>query len=176
MGGALSKLLGTAHRLNPDGEDEEALHKSAGGGTSQDGKGLTSAATDARRQNSRHALHVLVRRESSFRRTTWTSGCEMVFPVWVGRLPFTTRRWWAVHMCTAIFLAAEAWRQHYGNAAIHHETEEPPRLAFKLPSGGAWPLAVGHREPRWQPRAMPLSSCSIVLSILLITSVSCFFS
>ena len=81
-------------------------------------------------------MQVQSRFESSFRRASWKSGCELAFPILFGHLSFTTHRCWTVYMRKSIFLAAEAWRQHYGQLATGRNDNPEAKLDFKLPSSG----------------------------------------
>ena len=105
MDGVLSKLMDSVRRLNADWEEEETRMKNA---ASDDpaGNGSTDAAGTTRRQKYRRTMQMLMRFESSFRRASWKSGCEMVFPTLFGHLSFATHRCWTVYMRKAIFLAA----------------------------------------------------------------------
>ena len=82
----------------------------------------------------RRTVQVLSRFESTWRRSSWKSGCEMAFPILFGHLSFTTHRCWTVYMRKAIYLAAESWRMHYGHLATGTEAIPDQPLKFILPS------------------------------------------
>ena len=103
----LKKLLESVRRLQSEWQESEAA-KQPSGAASQD----NACRTDARREDFRRKMQVLSWFESSFCRAPWKSGCEMAFPILLRHLSFTTHRCWTVYMRKAIFLAAEAWRQH----------------------------------------------------------------
>ena len=69
----------------------------------------------------------------------------MAFPILFGHLSFTTHRCWTVYMRKAIFLAAEAWRQHYGQLATGRKDNPDAKLDFKLPSTGETVTLPGWR-------------------------------
>ncbi len=69
----------------------------------------------------RRTMQVLSRFETSFRRASWKSCSELVFPIMFGHLTFATHRPWTVYVKKAMFLAAEAWRQAYGQVATQPE-------------------------------------------------------
>ena len=70
--------------------------------------------TTSRQQAFRRSLQMLNRLDTSFRRASWKSGCEMLFPILFGHMSFQTHRCWCVFMRRTIWLAAEAWRRYYG--------------------------------------------------------------
>ena len=80
-------------------------------------------------------MQVLGRFETCFHRASWKSGSEMVFPTLFGHLAFTTHRCWTVFMRKAIYLAAESWRQAYGQVAVQQHTDAVAALQYKLPNG-----------------------------------------
>jgi hypothetical protein len=89
----LRRLLDSVRRLQSEWQEKEAAkkhHNSA----SQD----NVERSDARKENFRRTMQVLSRFESSFRRASWKSGCEMAFPILFGHLSFTTHRCWTVYM------------------------------------------------------------------------------
>ena len=93
-------------------------------------------------------MQVLSRFESCFRRASWKSGSEMVFPMLFGHLAFMTHRCWKVFMRKAIYLAAEAWRREYGQLET---VARPPDscVAYTLPATGDAVLMTGWtREKR----------------------------
>ena len=112
MDGVLSKLLDGVRRVHAAWEEAEAKKKSSGADDA--GNGLTSAAAATRQRTFKRTMQMLMRLESSFRRASWKSGCEMAFPILFGHLSFTTHRCWTVFMRKSIYLAAEAWRRYYG--------------------------------------------------------------
>jgi hypothetical protein len=91
-------------------------------------------------------MQMLMRFETSFRRASWKSGCEMVFSILFGHLSFSTHRCWTVFMRKAIYLAAEAWRQHYGQTATHRSAATAAKVDFRLSSGEVVTL------PEWTQR------------------------
>ena len=95
LDGVLSRLMDGVRRLNAQWEDEE-LKKQAGADAGPAGNGSTDAASNARRQKYRRTMQMLTRFESCFRRTSWKSGCEMVFPILFGHLCFATHRCWTL--------------------------------------------------------------------------------
>ena len=136
MDNVLRKLLDSVRRLQNEWQESAAAKES-----SQDG----DEKKDARRENFRRSMQVLCRFESSFRRASWKSGCEMAFPILFGHLSFTTHRCWTVYMRKAIFLAAEAWRMHYGQIATGRKDNLEANLDFKLPSTGETVTLPGWR-------------------------------
>ena len=122
MQNVLKGLLESIRRLNEEWQEAQAANP--------------DCQTDPRQQNFRKTMQVLSRFESSFRRASWKSGCELVFPILFGHLSFTTHRCWTVYMRKSIFLAAEAWRQHYGQLATGRNDNPEAKLDFKLPSSG----------------------------------------
>ena len=138
MDDVLRKLLDGVRRVHDEWEKAAAMKRSTSEATAneQDGSnGLTDAASDQRREQYRRTMQMLMRFESSFRRASWKSGCEMTFPILFGHLSFTTHRCWTVFMRKAIYLAAEAWRQHYGHTATHRAMTTGAKLDFELPNG-----------------------------------------
>ena len=130
MDNVLKRLLESVRRLQNEWQESEAV------GQPQTAADSAACNTNARQQNFRRTMQVLSRFESSFRRASWKSGCEMTFPILFGHLSFTTHRCWTVYMRKAIFLAAEAWRQHYGQLATGRNENPDAKLTFKLPSTG----------------------------------------
>ena len=108
MDNVLKKLLDSVRRLQSEWQESAAAKEASQ---------TADPKKDARQEHFRRTMQVLSRFESSFRRASWKSGCEMAFPILFGHLSFTTHRCWTVFMRKAIFLAAEAWRQHYGQLA-----------------------------------------------------------
>ena len=138
MDDVLRKLLDGVRRVHDEWEKAESMKRTASEATANEhsgGNGLTDAASGQRREQYRRTMQMLMRFESSFRRASWESGCEMVFPILFGHLSFTTHRCWTVFMRKAIYLAAEAWRQHYGHIATHRSVTTGAKLDFELPNG-----------------------------------------
>ena len=133
MDGVLSKLMDSVRRLNSEWAEEEERKKSASGDLP--GNAVTDTAGEQRRQRVGRSMQMLMRFESSFRRASWKSGCEMVFPILFGHLCFATQRCWTVYMCKAIFLAAEAWRCFYGQTSTHSHSSVTSKLDFEMPAG-----------------------------------------
>ena len=131
MDNVLNKLLESVRRLQAEWQESEAAKQTSDAAT-QD----VASKKDERQQHFRRTMQVLSRFESSFRRASWKSGCEMAFPILFGHLSFTTHRCWTVYMRKAIYLAAEAWRQHYGQLATGRSENPDAKLDFKLPSTG----------------------------------------
>ena len=82
---------------------------------------------------------MLSRFDTSFRRASWKSGSEMVFPMLFGHLAFMTHRCWNLFMRKAIYLGAESWRRAYGQLATHG-TKPESVVTFTLPSGETVPM------------------------------------
>jgi hypothetical protein len=161
MDDVLRKLLDGVRRVQDEWEKAETTKRAANEATNNDqssSNGLTDAASDQRREQYRRTMQMLMRFESSFRRASWKSGCEMVFPILFGHLSFTTHRCWTVFMRKAIYLAAEAWRQHYGHVATHRSVSASAKLDFKLPTGEVVTL------PGWTQR-MHVSSEGVRIPI-----------
>ena len=92
-------------------------------------------------------MQVLPRFESCFRRASWKSGSEMVFPMLFGHLAFMTHRCWKVFMRKAIYLAAEAWRKEYGQLAT--QSKAPTcSISYSLPEKGEHVLMEGWSKIR----------------------------
>ena len=147
MDDVLQKLLDGVRRLKDEWQDHEARQQadSHDGETPpadpSDGKtpsGREKAAARvpaARREDFKRTMQVLSRFESCFRRASWKSGSEMVFPMLFGHLAFMTHRCWKVFMRKAIYLAAEAWRREYGQ--LETQAEVPAsKLTYQLPETG----------------------------------------
>ena len=69
----------------------------------------------------------------------------MAFPVLFRHLSFTTHRCWTVFIREGIFLAAEAWRQHYGQLATGRNDNPDAKLDFDLLSTGETVTLAGWR-------------------------------
>jgi len=106
-----------------------------------------SQATDpqiSKRQESfRKAMQTLNRLDTSFRRASWKSGCEMLFPILFGHMSFQTHRCWCVFVRRAIWLSAESWRRFYGQMASLEEATGATVLQFHLPQGTTVQLPEG---------------------------------
>jgi len=129
MDSVLKRLLESVRRLQDEWQESQAVKKT-------EPTESVETKTDSRQQNFKRTMQVISRFESSFRRASWKSGCEMAFPILFGHLSFTTHRCWTVYMRKAIFLAAEAWRQHYGQLATGRNDNPDAKLDFKIPSTG----------------------------------------
>ena len=150
MDGVLCKLLDGVRRLRDEWEDSEAQRQErARNGPPSEQEKQPRAIADARRRESfRRTMQVLCRFETCFRRASWKSGSEMVFPMLFGHLAFMTHRCWKVFMRRAIYLAAEAWRRAYGQLET---VARPPDsfVAYTLPANGEVVLMTGwSREKR----------------------------
>ena len=91
------KLLDGVRRVHNEWSEAQT-RKQAGAEAANGASALTHAATQARQEQLRRTMQMLMRFESSFRRASWKSGCEMVSPILFGHLSFTTHRCWAVFM------------------------------------------------------------------------------
>ena len=113
MDGVLCKLLDGVRRLRDEWQDREARREDDchDGATPQDEprdgttpprreQQATATATERRREDFTRTMQVLSRFESCFRRASWKSGSEMVFPMLFGHLAFMTHRCWTVFMRT----------------------------------------------------------------------------
>ena len=136
----LKRLLESVRRLQSEWQ-ESAAAKESEATASQ----VNSEKPSTGKDHFRRTMQVLSRFESSFRRSSWKSGCEMAFPILFGHLSFTTHRCWTVFMRKAIFLAAEAWRQHYGQLATGTKDNPDAKLDFELPSTGETVTLPGWR-------------------------------
>ncbi|CAK0795192.1 unnamed protein product, partial [Prorocentrum cordatum] len=88
MDDVLCKLLDGARRLKSQWDDRGA--QAAGGA----GDEAQSTAAGKRREDFKRTLQVLARFETCFRRASWKSGSEMIFPMLFGHLSFMTHRCW----------------------------------------------------------------------------------
>ena len=100
-------------------------------------------ATSKRQDSFRKALQMLNRLDTSFRRASWKSGCEMLFPVLFNHMSFQSHRCWCVFTRRAIWLAAESWRRFYGQMQRHSESLEATVVQFQLPNGPQVDLPEG---------------------------------
>ena len=114
--------------------------------STDDGEPTMDAASRGK-QGFRRTMQVLGRFETCFRRASWKSGSEMVFPILFGHLAFTTHRCWTVFMRKAIYLAAESWRRAYGQVAVQQQSDKVSALQYKLPNGDDV-IFVGWSEER----------------------------
>ena len=99
-----------------------------------------------RQQAFRRALQTLNRLDTSFRRASWKSGCEMLFPILFGHMSFQTHRCWCVFMRRTIWLGAEAWRRYYGQLQTTMVGSSSVAPQFQLPGGKLITLPSGWRE------------------------------
>ena len=141
MENVLRRLLDGVRRLHNQWQ-EDALKAEA----EAEGKEKTK---DQRQAAYRRCMQVLSRFETCFRRASWKSGSEMVFPMLFGHMAFMTHRCWTVYMKHATWLAAEAWRQAYGQVATQGATatQSTASVQYKLPQGATVTLD-GWREER----------------------------
>ena len=102
--------------------------------------------TSSSRRAFRRTLQALNRFDTSFRRASWKSGCEMLFPIIFGHMSFQTHRCWCVFMKRAIWLTAEAWRRYYGQVSLPKADTDAAAPQFKLPSGSMVALPEGWRR------------------------------
>ena len=132
MDNVLRKLLDGVRRLHGQWESEVATVAAE-----------DKNAVDKRQAAFRKCMQVLSRFETCFRRASWKSGSEMVFPILFGHMAFMTHRCWTVYMKYATWLAAEAWRQAYGQVVTQQAcaAQHTTSLQYKLPSGETVALA-----------------------------------
>jgi len=151
MDNVLRRILQGIRRLHSEWEEKAAAEKPS----QMNATGKASAvAADAgekasRQQAFRRALQTLNRLDTSFRRASWKSGCEMLFPILFGHMSFQTHRCWCIFMRRTIWLAAESWRRYYGQVkgTVVGSTSVTPQ--FKLPTGALITLPQGwHMELR----------------------------
>ena len=149
MDGVMDKLTAGLRRLFARWEDEAEETKTKADAVKDDAAPTGSpnapparalsrgaAATAARRENFRRTVQVLSQFESSFRRASWKSGSEMIFPMLFGHLAFVTHRCWTVFLRRAQFLAQESWRQAYGQLAIQGGLpDDSCEITYQLPDG-----------------------------------------
>ena len=94
MDNVLEKLLDGVRRLRHEwSESEEAKLRNSS----------SEVSGDKRKENFRKTVQVLSRFETCFRRASWKSGSEMVFPMLYGHLSFTTHRCWTVFLRRAMY-------------------------------------------------------------------------
>ena len=113
--------------------------------------GAADIQTTKRQESFRKALQTLNRLDTSFRRASWKSGCEMLFPILFSHMSFQTHRCWCVFVRRSIWLAAESWRRFYGQMASHEEATGATLLQFQLPQGPAVQLPQGWSEQLQNP-------------------------
>ncbi|CAK0814408.1 unnamed protein product, partial [Prorocentrum cordatum] len=104
-----------------------------------------STAAGKRKEDFKRTLEVLARFETCFRRASWKSGSEMVFPMLFGHLSFMTHRCWKVFMRKSIYLAAESWRRRYGQADTA-ESAPAASITHAVPGTGQQVAMPGWRE------------------------------
>jgi len=102
--------------------------------------------TSSSKQAFRRTLQALNRFDTSFRKASWKSGSEMLFPIIFGHMSFQTHRCWCVFMKRAIWLTAEAWRRYYGQVSLPSADTDTAAPQFKLPSGKVVALPEGWRS------------------------------
>ena len=147
MDTVLQRLLEGVRRLHDSWEAAAAPTPTE---TVGEGAASSSAAapTNRNKQAFGRTMQVLSRFETAFRRASWKSGSEMLFPILFGHLSFTTHRCWCVFVKKATFLAAQAWRRHYGqmDTAVADASVAP--LTYTLPDGGTVMLKGWRKELR----------------------------
>ncbi|CAK0792583.1 unnamed protein product, partial [Prorocentrum cordatum] len=139
MDDVLCKLLDGVRRLKSQWDDREA--QAAGGA----GDEAQSTAAGKRKEDFKRTLQVLARFETCFRRASWKSGSEMVFPMLFGHLSFMTHRCWKVFMRKSIYLAAESWSRRYGQADAA-ESAPAASITYAVPGTGQQVTMPGWRE------------------------------
>ena len=151
MDTVLQNLLEGVRRLNAEWQDREArLQEGPTGGagppSNVDARETEQASASAkRREDFKRTMQVLSRFETCFRRASWKSGSEMVFPLLFGHLAFMTHRCWKVFMRKSIYLAAEAWRREYGQLATQAQAPDTS-ITYTLPATGDVVLMPGWSE------------------------------
>jgi len=103
----------------------------------------SETATNRRQEAFRAALRTLNRLDTSMRRASWKSGCEMLFPIMFGHMSFQTHRCWCVFIRRATWLAAESWRRFYGQTGGSENGATSTTLLFHLPHGKSMQLPEG---------------------------------
>ena len=98
MDDVLSKLLDGLRRLRGEWSEREAEQAAAEEGST------VRESTRKGREDFRRTMQVLARFESSFRRASWKSGSEMVFPILFGHLSFMTHRCWTDYMHSECYI------------------------------------------------------------------------
>ena len=124
MDTVLEKLLAGVRRLNDEWREADAQPPPKADGTA-----------GRRRSDFRRTVQILSRFETSFRRASWKSGSEMVFPILFGHMSFTTHRCWTVFVRKAMFLAGEAWREAYGQLETRELEDDHSTVMYHFPDG-----------------------------------------
>lgn len=158
MDSVLEKLMAGIRQLHQTWAGEDAARHAAAHTQHQ-----ASSSTDrvgARQTNFRRTVLIWSRFETCFRRASWESGSEMLFPVLFGHMSFTTHRCWTVYLRRAIYLAHEAWRQAYGQVETQPAVgAEAVRPTYQLP-GDAVQL-----PPGWREEKRPIAACTSAQTI-----------
>lgn len=115
MGGVLEELRLGLERLQLQREREAAVQeqiavKDPASMTAEDRKVLKGKSSFG------EALRTLNRLSSSYRRCSWKSGTEMLFPILFGHLTFASHRCWTVYVKKGVFMAFEQRRNIWGEA------------------------------------------------------------
>ncbi|CAK0841403.1 unnamed protein product, partial [Prorocentrum cordatum] len=139
MDDVLCKLLDGVRRLKSQWDDKEAQAAGDAGDEAQ------STAAGKRKEDFKRTLQVLARFETCFRRASWKSGSEMVFPMLFGHLSFMSHRCWKVFMRKSIYLAAETWRRRHGQADTA-ESAPAASITYAVPGTGQQVAMPGWRE------------------------------
>ncbi|CAK0862279.1 unnamed protein product, partial [Prorocentrum cordatum] len=139
MDDVLCKLLDGVRRLKSQWDDKGAQAAGDAGDEAQ------STAAGKRKEDFKRTLQVLARFETCFRRASWKSGSEMVFPMLFGHLSFMTHRCWKVFMRKSIYLAAESWRRRHGQADAA-ESAPAASITYAVPGTGQQVAMPGWRE------------------------------
>ena len=134
MDTVLEKLLAGVTRLKEEWREADAAAQDG------DGTGAKKKAGFGR------TMQLIARFETSFRRASWKSGSEMIFPMLFGHLSFTTHRCWTVYVRKAMWLAGEAWRQAYGQSTFQEVGDESARVQYIFKDGVEVTLPAGWRR------------------------------
>jgi len=149
MDNVLQRIMQGIRRLHTEWEEKAATEKTLQTELPRDGEDKTTADSadekTSRQQAFRRALQTLNRLDTSFRRASWKSGCEMLFPILFGHMSFQTHRCWCIFMRRTIWLAAESWRRYYGQAKNTVVGSNSVAPQFKLPTGALITLPQGWR-------------------------------
>ena len=147
MDNVLRRIMQGIRRLQAEWDEKDAAAKAPLQNSTKTGEQkaemVGADAKESRQQAFRRALQTLNRLDTSFRRASWKSGCEMLFPILFGHMSFQTHRCWCIFMRRTIWLAAESWRRYYGqvkNTAVGSNSVAPQ---FKLPTGTIITLPQG---------------------------------
>ena len=158
MDNVLRRIMEGIRRLQAEWEDKDATQKqpqpSASSKDGDTGSADKEGERTSRQQVFRRALQTLNRLDTSFRKASWKSGCEMLFPILFGHMSFQTHRCWCVFMRRTIWLAAEAWRRYYGQAKTTSVGSSTVAPQFKLPTGTVITLPQGWRTERREDQEM----------------------